>query len=184
MARLLGIEGDNVPSELRSALMDSLRVYDEAVILPCGHRSCESGAFKNVVMRIAGTEHELRADNFSPNWFSGVSMIPFPNALAERLLTDDDQRKRALAALVAAVPSEMASSDVQVGPELDGDEHGVDSSHWQFGFDSPGCSVGLYSAQETRSPVVGATGMDRVHHTYYLVCKAGGGVAHTLTHET
>ena len=182
MARVLGIEGDYVPSELRTALVDGLRVYDEAIVLPGAHRSQESGGFKNVVMRIAGHERELRADIFSPNWFSGVSMVPFPNDVAERLLTDPDRRQRALAALVKAIPSEMASAELQVGPELDGEPSGADAADWQFGFDSPGCCVGLYSAQETRAPRVGLEGMDRVHSKYYLVCKAGGGIAAQTFH--
>ena len=182
MARVLGIEGDNVAAELRSSIVDKLRVYDEALILPAAHQSAESGAFKNVVMRLAGHERELRTDVFHPSWFTGVSAIPFPNDIAERLLADPEKRKRALNALVEAIPSEMASSDVQVGPELDGDHTGADAKPWQFGFDSPSCCVGLYAAQQACAPQVGLQGMDRIHQAYYLVCKAGGGVAAQTFH--
>jgi hypothetical protein len=182
MARVLGLDGDYIPPELRTALVDHLRLFDEGIILPGAQRSPESGGVKNVVMRLNGTEHDLRADVFTPNWFMGVSAVQVGTQEAEALLSDPARRCAALRALAEAIPSEMASSEVQVGPELDGEATDADSNPWQFGFDSPSCCVGLYAAEETRAPRAGVQGMDRVHKTYYLVCKAGGGVAAQTFH--
>ena len=181
MARVLGLE--EVSPALKSALGGSLRVYDEAVVLPQAHRSLESGGFKNVAMKLSGTEGDLSAELFSPNWFSGVSALEVPATLAEPLLKDPRKRSAMLKALVAAIPSEMEGSDVQVGPELDGDEHDRDSAGWTAGFDSPGACVGLYSAQQSRSPDAGIDGMHRIHNAYFLVCKAGGGIAAQVFHS-
>ena len=49
------VAGLEEPSpKLRSALGASMRVYDEAVILPQAHRSEESGGFKNIAMTLSG----------------------------------------------------------------------------------------------------------------------------------
>ena len=77
MARILGL--DEVSSSLKSALGSSLRVYDEVVVLPGAHRSDESGGFKNVAMVLSGAECEVDASLFSPNWFSGVSVVEIPS---------------------------------------------------------------------------------------------------------
>lgn len=42
--------------------------------------------------------------------------------------------------------------------------------------------AGLYSAQQSRSPDPTLDGMHRAHHVYYLVCKAGGGIAAQTFH--
>ena len=181
MARVLGLE--EVSPSLKSALGSSLRVYDEAVVLPQAHRSTESGGFKNVAMKLSGTEPELSTDLFSPNWFSGVSAVQIPMEIAEPLIKDPRKRAAALAKIVASVPSEMEGADVQVGPDLDGDEHDRDTAAWQAGFDSPGCCVGLYSAQQSRAPDSSVQGMHRIHNTYFLVCKAGGGAAAQTFHS-
>jgi hypothetical protein len=181
MARVLGLE--EVSPGLKSALGSCLRVYDEAVVLPQAHRSTESGGFKNVAMRLSGTEGELSGEIFSPNWFAGVSAVAVPTSVAEPLLKDPRKRAAALAKLVAAIPSEMEGADVQVGPDIDGDEHDRDTKPWQAGFDSPGCCVGLYSAQQSRAPDTQVQGMHRIHNTYFLVCKAGGGAAAQTFHS-
>ena len=82
-----------------------------------------------------------------------------------------------------AIPSEMEGSDVQVGPELDGDEQDRDRAPWIAGFDSPGCCVGLYSAQQSRAPEAHMAGMHRIHSAYFLVCKAGAGLAGQTFHS-
>jgi len=181
MARVLGLE--EIPIELRNELGLSLRVCDEAIVLPTASRSKESGSFKNVVMRFAGNEGEINSDIFSPNWFAGVSAVAVPSHHAELLMRDAGRRKAALTKLAARIPSEMADSDVQVGPKLDGDEDDRDKEGWIAGFDSPSCCVGLYSARQSRAPEAGMTGMNRAHNAYYLVCKAGGGVAAQTFHS-
>ena len=111
-----------------------------AIVLPTASRSKESGAFKNVVLRLSGTETDLNSEIFSPNWFAGVSAVVVPSAHAELLMRDAARRKTALAKLAACIPSEMADSDVQVGPKLDGDEDDRDVEGWVAGFDSPSCA--------------------------------------------
>ena len=182
MAHIMGLDEEEAAS-VKPALSAVLRVYDDATILPQGHRSMESNAFKNVAMHIDGNEPQLMADAFSPNWFSGVSVLQVPAGVAEPLMRDPRKRAEALLKLVAAIPSEMEGADVQVGPELDGDEHDRDTKAWVAGFDSPSCCVGLYSAQQSRSPDSGLTGMHRIHNAYFLVCKAGGGVAAQTFHS-
>jgi len=135
------------------------------------------------VLRFAGSEAELNSDIFSPNWFAGVSAVSVPSGHAELLMRDATKRKAALKKLSACIPSEMADSDVQVGPKLDGDEDDRDTEGWIAGFDSPTCCVGLYSARQSRAPEAGMTGMNRAHNAYYLVCKAGGGVAAQTFHS-
>ena len=180
MARIISL--DEVDSKLRNHLLATLRVSDEAVVLPQAHRSPESKAVKNVVMRLSGPEEGLNPEVFSPNWFAGVSLVQIPNEKAESITNSSSKRASMLAALVAAIPSEMQDSQLQVGPDIEGDEQDRDTKDWVAGFDSPGCCVGLYSAMQSRSPDSHQTGMSRVHKTYYLVCKAGAGVAGQTFH--
>lgn len=181
MARLLGLE--EIPDQLRTELSNTLRVCDEAVVLPSATRSVESGAFKNVVLRLSGSDGGLPADIFSPAWFAGVTAVAVPANLAEALMHHPKRRQAALNKLAAAVPSELRDSQVQVGPSLDGDDNDRDTTGWVCGFDSPSCCVGLYSARQSRAPEAGMTGMNRAHNAYYLVAKAGGGVAAQTFHS-
>jgi hypothetical protein len=142
----------------------------------------ESGVIKNVVMRLNGVEEGLNPDIFSPMWFSGVSVIAFPSDKAEALLSSDAKRREVIAKLSRSVPSEMQDAQIQVGPGLDGDDQDRDTAKWEAGFDGPGCCVGLYSAMQNRAPDAPLTGMSRVHKSYYLVCKAGAGLAGQTFH--
>tara|TARA_B100001109_G_scaffold243222_1_gene228860 strand:- start:32743 stop:34053 length:1311 start_codon:yes stop_codon:yes gene_type:complete len=180
MARIASL--DDVGPKLRSQLLSQLRVTDEAVVLPQAHVSVESKTAKNVVMRICGSEPGLQPEVFSANWFGGVSLVQVPNHKAEVLLSDRRARREALAKLKDAVPSEMADSQLQVGPELSCDEQDRDCADWVAGFDGPSCCVGLYSALQSRSPDSTDSGMSRVHRSYYLACKAGAGMAAQTFH--
>ena len=84
-----------------------------------------------------------------------------------------------LAKLAASIPSEMADPSLQVGPALDGDEleRDIEGSEWSAGFDSTSACVGIFAAQNSKAPDVGVHGCNRVFHQYFLVCKAGGGIA-------
>lgn len=181
MARILGLE--EVDSGLRNALQSTLRVCDEAVVLPGASRSDESGSFKNVCLRLSGEDAQLSSDIFSPNWFAGVSAVVVPADVAEGLLKNHARHTAALKKLAEQIPTEMADSELQVGPELDGDDSDRDTQGWTPGFDSCSCCVGLYSARQSRAPEAGLSGMNRVHSAYYLVCKAGGGVAAQTFHS-
>lgn len=181
MARLLGLE--DIPPALRSALQQTLRVSDEAIVLPNAARSPESGAFQNAVVRLSGVDAELQPSIFSPNWFAGVSVVKVDEEAAEALLRNPAKRAAAMKKLADKIPSEMHSSDVTVGPELDGDETDRDINGWVAGFDSGSCCVGLYSARHSRGPATGSVGMNRSYAEFYLVCKAGGGVAAQTFHS-
>ena len=170
-------------AKLRADLQQCLRVCDESIVLPSAARSRESGSFKNVVFRLSGSDAELNTEVFSPQWFSGVSLVVVPTDAAEALLRDHAKRKTCLEKLKENVKSEMTDSSIQVGPELDGDESDRDKAGWVCGFDSPSCCVGLFSARQSRAPEAGVTGMNRAHSAYYLVCKSGGGIASQTFHS-
>ena len=153
MARLLGLE--EISTSLKHALGSVLRLCDEATVLPSASRSSETGAFKNVAMKLSGSDAGVSPDVFSPAWFSGVTLVAVPAEVAEPLLRDPGKRAAALKRLVAAIPSEMADAEVQVGPELDGDESDRDKAGWVAGFDGPSCTVGLFSARQSRAPEAG-----------------------------
>ena len=180
MARIASL--DDVGPKLRSQLLQQLRDTDEVVVLPQAHVSLESMNVKNVVMRICGSEPGLQPNVFNPNWFAGVSLLKVPSDKSELLLSDRGARFKALEKLRDAIPSEMADSQLQVGPELSCDEHDRDRVDWTAGFDGPSCCVGLYSATQSRPPDAAETGMSRAHRSYYLVCKAGGGVSAQTFH--
>jgi hypothetical protein len=152
-------------------------------VLPSAARSPESGAFKNVVFRLSGADSDVNAELFSENWFSGVSAIEVPSDVAEALMRDPAKRARALRTLHDRIPSELADSELTVGPQLDGDENDKDTAPWFSGFDGPTCLVGLYSAQQSRAPEAGSVGMNRTHTKYYLICRAGGGIAAQTFHS-
>jgi hypothetical protein len=174
---------EEISPNLRNSLQTCLRVCDEAIALPSAGRSTESGAFKNVVFRLSGADGNLSPDIFSSNWFAGVSVVVVPTDHAEALMRNPARRTAALKRVAEVVQSEMADSDVQVGPELEGDETDRDTNGWTPGFDSSSCCVGLFSARQSRAPEAQITGMDRVHNAYYLLCKAGGGVAAQTFHS-
>ena len=180
MARIVAL--DEIDPRLRNHLNSILRVVDEAVVLPQSQRSPDSGSIKNVVCRLNGSEPNVSVDIFSPNWFCGVSVVEIQNEKAEPLLSDEGRRSSLLNALSEAIPSEMQDSQLQVGPDLDGDEQDRDIDKWTAGFDGPGSCCGLYSALQSRAPEATYTGMSRVHSSYYLVCKAGAGVAGQTFH--
>lgn len=185
MARLLTIDSCTVA--LRNALLASLRPEDEGLLLPQASQSIESGVFKNCVFRLAGDVPNVNAAVFSPDWFSGVSLIQLKDgdvANLEGILGNEDARKDALAKLVKAIPSELYDPNLQVGPSLDCDdvERDIEGTSWEFGLDGPASFVGIFSAEHSRPPEVGKVGMSRVHREYFLVCRAGAGVAASTFH--
>lgn len=180
MARIVSL--DDVDQKLRQHLMSCLRVTDEAVVLPQAHRSPESRSVKNVVMRLSGSDDNLNPEIFAPAWFNGVSLVQIPNDKAENILSTPAKRAEMMRKLVDAIPSEMQNSQLQVGPEIECDENDRDTTPWIAGFDGPSCCCGLYSALQSRSPDSAQTGMSRTHKSYYLVCKAGSGVAGQTFH--
>lgn len=182
MARVFALDEEHCDSVLRASLQNGLRVYDECVALPQAHKSMESGAFKNVVLNLNASESDLNPDIFSPNWFCGVSGIEISSKSAEAILKDPIKRKTCLATLASAIPTEMGVQDFSIGPELDGTEDDRDVNDWKAGFDSPGCCVGIYSASQSKSVDPSRLGISRSHKIYFLICKAGGGLAAQTFH--
>ena len=181
MARILSL--DECPVSLRNHLVRSLRSMDEAVLLPQAERREDTGVFKNVVFRLSGNEGGVPVSIFSPSWFAGVSAVKVDGPYIRRVLSDPAVRKAVMERLKLAIPSEMASSELQVGPGLDCDDTDRDKADWTAGFDGPGCFVGLFSAEHSSAPDPARRGMDRVHQTSYLVCKAGAGLAGATFHS-
>lgn len=182
MARITSI-CDSVELEPRKQLASVLRDTDEALLLPEFHRSSESGAFKNVVMKLSGDNQFHDTTFFSPKWFSGVSIVQVPPEIAEPLLRNPTRRAELLQTLTTAIASETQSTDVDVGPQLDGDVNDRDQHPWVAGLDGPGSCVGLYSSTQSRTADILREGMQRRHMVYFLVCKAGGGVASQVFHS-
>lgn len=180
MARISALV--EVDTRLRQYLSAALRPSDEAVVLPQGSRSAETGALKNIVLRLDGCESERSPDIFSSAWYSGVSVVEFPTEKAELLIASAVKRVDVLERLKKAIPSEMQDSNVQVGPELDGDSDDRDIGQWTCGFDSPSCCVGLFSAVQDKAPDAHLSGMSRAHQKYFLLCKAGAGIAAQTFH--
>lgn len=181
MARILSL--DECTVGLRNALLTSLRSLDEAVLLPQATRRSDSGVYKNIIFRLVGNEGAVPYSIFSPSWFTGVSAVKVEAKFATGILVDPVKRKAVLAKLREAIPSEMADSELQVGPSLDCDKDDCDNATWIAGFDSPGCFVGLYSCEHSSAPDTQRRGMNRVHQTSYLVCKAGAGLAGSTFHS-
>lgn len=206
MARLLTMDACTVA--LRNALLAALRPEDEGLLLPQAGRSVESGVFKNVTFRLAGDSGGISGALFSHDWFSGVSVVQLSStdALALEQLLEGPNRAAVLEKLAAAVPSDVADPDLQVGPVLACDEYERDvaaalpsesdaevapqstakkaaASEWIAGFDSPSAFVGVFAAQNSRPPEVGTPGTNRVHNELFLVCKAGAGIAASTFHS-
>tara|TARA_B100001173_G_scaffold265829_1_gene241071 strand:- start:2054 stop:3517 length:1464 start_codon:yes stop_codon:yes gene_type:complete len=180
MARILALE--ECPTALRNSLLRILRPCDEAIILPQGEQSIESGAFKNIVCKLQSGESDVPIELFSPSWFCGVSAVRLDDRDVEPLLRDPVRRKNALQTLAQRINSEVYDSDLIVGPELDADSSDRDKDTWNCGFDSTSCCVGLYCSEYSKPTESSATGQNRVHRESYLVCRAGGGVAASTFH--
>ena len=180
MARILAL--DEVPVALRNHLVRALRSFDEAVLLPQAERREDTGVYKNIVFRLAGTETGVPVSIFNPKWFTGVSAVRVDGPVVAQLLKSPEARHAAMRRLRDAIPSEVADSELHVGPALDCDSSDRDKDEWVAGFDGPGCFVGLYCADHSSAPDPARRGMDRVQQTSYLVCKAGAGVAGATFH--
>ena len=180
MARILAL--DEVPVALRNHLVRALRSFDEAVLLPQAERREDTGVYKNVVFRLAGSEPGVPVSIFNPKWFQGVSAVRVDGPVVAQLLKNPEMRRNAMLRLRNAIPSQVVDSNLQVGPALDCDASDRDKDEWVAGFDGPGCFVGLYCADHSSAPDPARRGMDRVHQTSYLVCKAGAGVAGATFH--
>ena len=177
-----------VDSKLRVLLSEKLRACDDALVLPQGHVSVESGSAKCVVVRLDGTSPSPPFTLMSSEWGAGVSVLQVDTNKAVSLLGGSEERRSALRRLADAIPSELADVDLEIGPRLDAstDGSGRDLEGWQAGFDTASCCVGLYAAQQSRGPEScgkQGLGMRRTYCDYYLVAKAGSGRAGKTFHS-
>ena len=161
---------------LNSSILAAIRANDEAILLPGAGKSKESGAYKNTVFRLDGQTPNIPYQVFGEDWSHGVSLIRIPTSAVHGLIATPQKRKVALRKLSDAIPNELVDRDIEVGPHLVS-SNDRDTMPWSAGFDSGGCSCGLYMALERAPPTNGSIGASRVHETYYLVAKAGGGRA-------
>lgn len=178
MARLVGVE--DVPESLSGHIGQHTRDTDEAVALPAASLSLQSSLCKNVAFKLDGSVPGPTGSLFSDQLFTGVSVVQLTaEDVAGLRLADQRARKAALSALVNAIPSEFSDPSLTVGPSVDGDAKDCDKATWQHGFDAASSCAGLYSAVETASPIKGnrVAGFARAHTSYFLVCRAGAGVA-------
>lgn len=180
MSKILSLEDCPIP--LRNSILRALRETDEAVLLPQSERSVESSSYKNTVFRLTANTPGLNPDIFSPNWFTGVTCVQLDDRDVEPLINDSKRRASVLQKLATAIPSEIACSDVTVGPQLDADSSDRDTADWVAGFDGPSCCVGLYVSEHSKAPDTGLRGMNRVHRESFLICRAGGGLAAAQFH--
>ena len=180
MSKILSLEDCPVP--LRNSILRIMRETDEAVLLPQSERSCESSSYKNAVFRLSANTPGVNPDIFSPNWFAGITCVQLDDRDVHPLLADPARRVAALQKLVESIPSEIASSDVTVGPPLDADASDRDTSEWVAGFDGPSCCVGLYVSEHSKPPDVNVRGMNRVHRESFLICRSGAGLAASQFH--
>lgn len=154
-----------------------LRECDEVVL----HEGCaytdESLCFKNTAFRLSGDAPSVPANLFSPDWCHGVSGVVLNSEAAARLnaLAPNVLQAR-VEALAKAVNNDLVDHETQVGASLsvDGDR---DTESWVAGFDSSSCCVGLYATDDCVLHDGAPEGSERVHRCYWLMCKAGAGVA-------
>jgi hypothetical protein len=167
---------------VRNSLGASLRSNDSAILLPGAAHSQGSLAYKNVVVSLDAKAPSAPLNLLHDDWGHGVSVVRVPPEAAERAL-NQSYRARALERLGQCCRNALrlrADGDDSVGPKLACDEGGardMESDNWEPGFDGSNCSVGLYSALETRRPISGSEGMRRAFRSYFLVAKAGAGNA-------
>lgn len=181
MARILSL--DSVPIEFRNFLLRTLRPQDECILLPQSNKSVESGVFKNAVFTLIGGQNEVPVSVFSSEWSNGISAVRLDDRDVEPLLRDPDRRALLLNRLANEIPSELASSEISVGPSLDCDDADCDTNvDWIAGFDGPTCLVGLYCSEHSRPPEAMQKGQNRVHRESYLVCRAGAGMSAATFH--
>lgn len=172
-------------TKLRNELSTELRPCDTAWLLPGCSASIESSDMKNVVLGLDPMHASPPLHLFSPDWGHGVSAIRVPTEKVEQLNHDPSRRMRLMEAMRSQIACEITDSSVQVGPKLMShnhqDSHGDD---WMVGFDGENCSCGLYYATELRSITGNRNdGMTRPVNSYFLVVKAGGGLAAQQFHS-
>lgn len=174
---LFAVDENPLDPTLREHLERVLDPTDDIVVLP-GASFCEaSQSFKNVVVQLDGNRKSLPSGLFGTDWMHGISAVRVPREQAEALLSSPEERARLLQLLVDAIPNELRDHALEVGPALDVDNRGRDLQSWTAGFDSHSCCCGLYSAEEVHAPLGCQAGTERVHTAYYLVAKAGAGMA-------
>lgn len=169
----------DLTAKLRTELERELRPVDTAWLLPGASASLESSDLKNTVLGLDPSAPGPPVHLFGSDWGHGVSAIRVPTERVESLVATPEQRVRLLQAMRDAIPCELIDSNIQVGPQLQSNHHkDAEGDDWVVGFDGVNCSCGLYYATELRSSTGNrGDGMTRPVDSYFLVAKAGGGLA-------
>tara|TARA_B110000046_G_scaffold115569_1_gene122628 strand:- start:2681 stop:4087 length:1407 start_codon:yes stop_codon:yes gene_type:complete len=164
---------DNV----KAVVQASIRPCDEAVLHPGASYSDASLTFKNVAFKLSGSEAMVPINVFSADWCHGVSGILLDSTVVQRLLSKGvAQINSALQKTADTISNDLVDRDLLVGPQLECKDN-RDLAPWSCGFDSSACGVGIYSSDDDGLTPGGILGTERAHRKYYLLCKAGAGVA-------
>lgn len=187
LTRWDGVEERDAHDEdtaLNAGLQRHLRATDVCVRHSTAYQSKESGQFKGVVYRLDTNSPVVDVSMFSPDWFTGVSIVAVSSEAVEPLLATQATRRRAISNLVDAILSETSDVELDVGPSLRMDREGnADAAPWQCGFDGASCCAGLYSAEVSERLASNDPETSRAVRRYFLLCKAGGGVAAREFHD-
>ena len=147
-------------------------LLDEGIILPGGQRSAESGGFQECGDAPRG--HGAQCCAPTSAMVLGSAWCPSSRPMRPRAA---DRPRQAAARARRAGGGHSVRDGVghlQVGSSSTGSPRDADyGCDWQFGFDSPGCCVGLYAAQETRAPRAGVAGHGRRHRHVLPVLQGG-----------
>jgi hypothetical protein len=168
-------------------LVGCLSANDEAVLLPQASKSPESDAYKNVAFRLRGDTSPVNPAIFASRFYDGLSAVRLTESDAKviaAVLKDPARRANTLELLKSSIQSEVSNSELVVGPKLECDADERDSEAWIAGLDATSAFAGVFSTQHSRPPV-GSTdvGMARGHNEYFLVVRAGAGVAAQTLHS-
>ena len=184
MARLLTI--DRCTVGLRNSLLSALSATDEAVLLPQASKSPESDAYKNVAFRLRGDTSPVNPAIFASRFYDGLSAVRLTESDAkavDAILKDPSRRAETLQLLKSSIRSEVSNSELVVGPTLECDADERDSEAWVAGLDSTSAFAGVFSTQHSRPPCgTMDVGMARPHKEFFLVVRAGAGVAAQTFH--
>ena len=169
-----GADSNRPVRQLEDVLSKSTRLTDDAVCLPGSSFCRERLSFSNVVFELDGAEPGANIGIFSDGWGDGISIVRIPQEFCSSVLQVLEVRPAALERLAAAVPSECADEDFEIGPSLDRDGE-RDLLPWKAGIGDDDF-VGLYSATQNVDPTAfDNPAMSRESSAFYIVAKAGAG---------